>query len=106
MNENECDTFYCDDKNRAYAYYCLHAWMYAPNNGDTNNSFKSIKPKKGDTITFELNMKYGNISIYINNKCQGIAINTIERNKYIKYRFAVTMWEIGNKIELINFEVE
>ena len=60
--------------------------------------------KKGNIIKMELNLTKGTMTIHVNEKCLGIAVQNIEKGETIKYKLAVTLCLKNSLLSLENFE--
>lgn len=67
----------------------------------------SYKFKSGDIITMSLNSRRKELTFVINNDQNTMAkIKNIKTSQSVKYRFAVHLYESGEKIELLEHSVE
>ena len=57
----------------------------------------------GDKISIILDLKKGELSLMINDKDQGVALEDIPKSKDIKYRLFVTLRYDGDSVKILNF---
>ena len=56
-----------------------------------------------DQVSIYLDLNNAQIGFYINENLQEIAFRNIVRSKNVTYRLFVSMWNIGESVEIINF---
>lgn len=57
----------------------------------------------GDLVSLNLNLRKGQIKLFVNGQDEGIAFRNISRSDKIKYRLFVTLKNIGDSVKIINF---
>ena len=94
------DTFY---KKKISSNYCLQLDGYRWSNSDPDR-YTIATFITGDTVTMQVDFDLKQIIYFKNGKSLGVAFKDIDVGLHIKYKMAVRMADVGNKIQLTDFK--
>ena len=68
--------------------------------------YYDIEWMKEDIVALELNLSKGTVSCYINDECQEIAFDNIQKNEEIKDKLAVVLNDRYDSFTIIDYSEE
>ena len=97
-SEQKVNTWRCNNR------YLFWGGMKSTTDADWSDYGKIVKP--GDIVSIHLDLRKAEIELIINDDDQGVAFKNVAKSKEIEYHMLVTLPNINDSVEIVNFTQE